>query len=118
MSYDISLCDAVTGEELELDEPHQMKGGTYALGGSTSAHLNITWNYGDRFRRVFGDEGIRTIYGTSGAESIPVLKEAAGKLGDEVDPDYWKSTDGNAKKAILQLIALATLRPDGVWRGD
>lgn len=30
MSYDISLTDPVTGETLELDAPHHMRGGTYA----------------------------------------------------------------------------------------
>ncbi len=32
MSYDISLVDPVTKETLELDAPHQIRGGTYALG--------------------------------------------------------------------------------------
>ena len=27
--------------------------------------LNVTYNYGAIFRRVLGDEGIRTIYGKS-----------------------------------------------------
>ena len=35
MSYDIDLCDPITKEVIELDEPHQMKGGTYVLGGTT-----------------------------------------------------------------------------------
>ena len=42
MSYDISLADPVTGETLELDAPHHMRGGTYEVGGSTRAHLNVT----------------------------------------------------------------------------
>jgi hypothetical protein len=29
--------------------------------------------------------------------------------------DYWKATEGNAKRALCQLVALAQLRPDGVW---
>jgi len=54
----------------------------------------------------------------SGAESIPVLKSAAEKLGDDVSDNYWEPTEGNAKTALLQLIALAQLRPDGIWAGD
>lgn len=54
----------------------------------------------------------------SGAESIPVLKKAVDNLGDETSPDYWESADGNVKKALLQLIAMAKLRPDGIWDGD
>lgn len=118
MSHDIYLVDPVSREPLELDEPHHMRGGTYAVGGTTQAHLNATYNYAEYFRRVLGDRGIRTIYGMTGAESIPVLESAAAKLGDDVSTDYWEATEGNAKRALLQLLALARMRPDGVWDGD
>lgn len=118
MSYDIDLCDPVTKRVIELDNIHDIRGGTYAMGGTTEASLNITYNYGKHFYRVMGENGIRSIYGMTGAESIPVLKEAISKLGDEVDPDYWKDTEGNAKKALYGLLAFAQLRPDGIWQGD
>lgn len=134
MSYDIELQDPVTKETLHLESPHYMRGGTYAVGGTTEAHLNVTYNYATHFRKVFGDAnaelskfdkifgggetGIRRIYGMTGAESIPVLSTAISQLGDDVDPDYWKPTEGNAKRALVQLLALAQMRPDGVWTGD
>lgn len=123
MSYDIALTCPVTGEILELDEPHQMKGGTYAIGGTRDAALNITYNYAEHFYRVFlevqySKKGIRSIYGLTGAESIPVLQACITRLKDDVDPDYWKPTEGNAKKALTQFLALAKMRPDGVWEGD
>ncbi len=134
MSYDIELVDPITRETLELDAPHHMRGGTYAAGGTTRAHLNVTYNYGDHYRRAFEpratteaeladwgrDEltGIRTIYGMTGAESLPVLDRAIAQLGDDVHPDYWKATEGNAKRALVQLRALAAMRPDGLWDGD
>lgn len=118
MSYDIELVDPITRKTLELDEPHHMRGGTYCVGGTTKAHLNATYNYAKHFYRVLGTGGIRTIYGMTGAESIPILKAAADQLGDDVDDDYWKGTEGNARRAILQLLALARMRPDGVWEGD
>lgn len=118
MSYDISLVDPVTREPLELDFAHHIRGGLYAVGGTTRAWLNITYNYGYMYYRVFGEKGIRTIYGMSGAESIPVIKAAMAQLGDDVDPDYWKDTEGNAKRALAGLLALAQLRPDGIWDGD
>jgi hypothetical protein len=134
MSYDIELTNPVTGGALQLDAPHHMRGGTYAVGGTTEAHLNVTYNYGEIFRRVMGDgnvvltdwhkmfgggeTGIRKLYGKTGAESIPILEQAIAQLGDDVDEDYWKPTEGNAKQALLQLLALAKMRPDGVWRGD
>lgn len=134
MSYDIELQDPVTKEVLQLDSPHHMRGGTYCVGGEIEASLNVTYNYAPHFRRVFGDDnveltqfeaifgggetGIRRLYGTSGANSIPVLEKAIAMLGDDVDDDYWKPTEGNAKRALVQLLALAKMRPDGVWAGD
>lgn len=73
---------------------------------------------GKHYYRVLGDKGIRTIYGMTGAESIPVLEAAAAKLSDEVSDDYWEATEGNAKRPLLQLAAMARMRPDGVWDGD
>lgn len=118
MSYDIELIDPVSKEVLQLDAPHQMRGGHYAIGGTTEASLNVTYNYSAHYYRTIGEEGIRTIYGMTGAESIPVLKDAASKLGDDKHDNYWKATEGNAKAALLALVSLAQLRPDGVWRGD
>ena len=118
MSYDINLCDPVTHDVLELDDPHDMRGGNYCVGGTTECWLNITYNYGPAFRKVLGEKGIRTIYGMTGAESIPVLEAAASRLADDATGNYWDATDGNAKRALLQLAALAKLRPDGVWDGD
>lgn len=118
MSYDIELMDPITERVIEFDEPHQMRGGTYVLGGTRVAELNITYNYGSHYRRVIGEKGIRTIYGMTGADSISVLQEAVAKLGDDVSDDYWQGTEGNAKRPLLQLIAMAMIRPDGVWAGD
>lgn len=118
MSYDIYLNDPVDGSTIVFDSPHQMRGGTYAMGGTSEAWLNVTYNYGKHYYRVFGEGGIRTIYGMTGAESIPVLKSAIDALGDDVSTDYWEATEGNAKRALCQLLAFAQMRPDGVWDGD
>lgn len=119
MSYDIDLVDPVTKDCLMLDTPHQMKGGTHCLGGSPEASLNVTDNYAKHYYRVFdGDKGIHTIYDMTGAESIPILEAAIAKLGDDVSENYWDATEGNAKRALCQLLALAKLRPDGIWQGD
>jgi len=139
LSYDISLCDPVTKETLELDAPHQIKGGTYAMGGTTEAWLNITWNNSRWYRMdsVFpkrnDQSGIRSIYGMTGAESIPVLKSAIAalensdqELSEEEQAEYkrqgttgyWIPTKANAIKPLYGLLAFAQMRPDGVWRGD
>lgn len=51
MSYDISLCDPVTHETLEVDDTHFVAGGTRTIGGTKELWLNITYNYGIHFRR-------------------------------------------------------------------
>jgi hypothetical protein len=118
MSYDISLIDPVTRKTLELDEPHHMRGGTYQVGGTRLAELNVTYNYARHFGVINEGDGIRAIYGMTGADSITLLEKAIASLADDVDPDYWKPTEGNAKRALCQLLSLAKMRPDGVWDGD
>ena len=140
MSYDIYLTDSVTREPIELEEAHYMRGGTYPLSGTTEAWLNITYNYADWYYRpgVFGEtyedsKGIRTIYGMTGAESIPVLKRAIEALESTTEDiseedrrnckrqgctGYWIPTRANAIRPLYQLLALAQMRPDGIWEGD
>ena len=66
-----------------------MRGGTFAVNGTTELWLNITYNYGQIYYRadVLGEHGIRAIYGLSGAESIPLLERAAAMLKDDVHPN-------------------------------
>jgi hypothetical protein len=118
MSYDIYLKDPDSGITIEMDSRHYLKGGNYALGGTTEAWLNVTYNYAKIFRRVLGDEGIRSIYDTTGQDSLPLLTKAIDQLGDDVHPDYWEPTEGNAKHALISLRTLAEMRPDGIWNGD
>jgi hypothetical protein len=124
MSYDLYLADPKTGKTLETKEKHQISGGTYAIGGSTKLSLNITWNYADHYYKAFGDEGIRSIYGTTGLESISIIADAIVKIGkdspdyDDSKDDYWTPSKANAVKALLNLILLATSGLDGLWQGD
>jgi len=119
MSYDIRLCDPITNKTIEFENRHYLTGGTYEVGGSHEAWLNVTYNYSPHFYRLIDVEnGIRAIYGMTGAQSIKILNEAVSKLGDDVCSNYWEPTEGNAKAALLKLIALAEMRPDGIWNGD
>ena len=177
MSYDIYLKDPVTNEVTEVPG-HLMIGGTYkadyhpetgtftpAL--NTEAHLNITYNYAPYYREVYPENGIRTIYGMSGADSIAVLEKIIEKIkakyyvderwittkrmeriyfdknknridlfdaihedidyeAEDIEVDiyegdvdnYWKVTAANAIRPLYKLIALAKMRPDGIWDGD
>ena len=120
MSYDISLCDPVTHKPLKADSTHFIAGGMRAMGGTKELWLNVTYNYSHFYYQpeVFGKNGIRSIYGKTGAESIPMLEKAISALGDDVDDsDYWHATEGNAKRALYGLLSFAKMRPDGVWDG-
>lgn len=115
MSYDIFLRDPVSKEVLHSKAPHFMQGGTYVVGGTDELWLNVTYNYGDIFCSVMGKDGIHIIEGKTGAQTIPIFKSAIAKLNDDVDDDYWKPTEGNAKRPLYQLLAFAEMRPDGIW---
>lgn len=117
MSYDIRL--EKDGKTVELSQKHDLKGGIYTVGGTTSAELNVTYNYAPHYYRIFGDKGIRTIYGMTAADSIPVLLSAIRQLKDEATADYWEASEGNARRALVNLVALAASAPvDSVWMGD
>mgnify|MGYP000875096509 CR=1 FL=1 len=118
MSYDIDLLDPVTKEIIQFENPHHIRGGTYAINGTTKASFNITYNYSSVFYRTMGEKGIRSIYGLSGANSISILKSAINQLSDDVDSDYWTCSEGNVKRALYGLLAFAEMRPDGIWDGD
>lgn len=117
MSYDVSLLDPVTHETLLTKTNHMMFGGTYEIGGTQELWLSVTYNYGAIYRKdnVFGEDGIKSIDGMTGAESISVLKKAIDALGNDVSSNYWDATEGNAKSALTKLLAMAQMRPDGIW---
>ena|SRR5208282_2402102 len=109
MSWDIELCDPVSGAPLDLGAVHQMSGGTICIGGTSLAELNVTYNYGKHFN-------FSALDGKTATESMDTLHEAANRLGNDVNADYWIPTEGNVKRAIKQLLAFAQLRPDGIWK--
>ena len=125
MSWDFDLCDPVTGKVLETEEKHGIKGGTYCVGGTTEMSLNITYNYSDIINEKMEELGIATdddyhsyayyLSGKTGAETIEPLKKLIASLKDDINDDYWESTEENAKRALCGLLAFAQLRPDGVW---
>ena len=122
MSYDITLNDRVTGETLEVENPHFITGGTYAICGTNELWLNITYNYSHYYReatdgdpRFAHDEitayysdgttgpvetkyGIRGIYGKSGAESIPMLKDMISRIEKKYKDDNGEWINTTRKK--------------------
>jgi hypothetical protein len=116
MSYDLYLRDKDTKEVCNLPCKQDIKGGTYALGGTDRAELNITYNYGKHWGKAFGEgKHLRDLDAVSGKDSLPILWQAINNLGDDVDEDYWKPTEGNVKAALRNMALLAAQCPDGIW---
>lgn len=138
MGWDVTLCEPGTKEAILFDHPHEMRGSTYAVGGTREAWLAITYNYSQWYRKkgVFPDTddedraGLNFIGGMSGSEAIPVLENAIRAL-ESMDEDltdkeieeiksrgctgYWMPSRKNAIKPLYQLLAMARMRPDGVF---
>ena len=116
MSYDIRL-------DCELEQPHNLQGGTYAVGGTTEPWLNVTYNYSHHFYRVMGEKGVRSIYGLTARQSVPVLLAAIDQLGTDTSDDYWQATEGNAREALCGLLTIAVAaiaegKGGAQWSGD
>ncbi len=107
MSWWVSLNDPATSSLVTVER--FTDGGTYAIGGSTEADLNVTYNYGRHF-------DFNALDGKKAADTIPVLEEAVQRLGTEQDADYWNPTPGNTGHACAILLAWARQHPDAVWR--
>jgi hypothetical protein len=106
-----ACCEAALRMPEKIEE-----GGTYCVGGTDACCLNITYNYSANFLNVGLGGLYEALDGKTGAETLPALQAALAALGPETDPDYWKATDGNARKALVQLAAFAEAHPAGVWR--
>ena len=126
MSYDINVLDPITKHVIEINDAHFLRGGTYKIGGSTELSLNITYNYSEFLHKVIQpkstpseyETGIRSLYGMTALEAIPILEAAISNLKDDFDNDYWKPTEGNTKCALNNLLTMCKMRPDAIIDGD
>jgi hypothetical protein len=107
MSWWISLQDE-QGEVVSV-EPFT-EGGTYALGGSTEAELNVTYNYGKHF--AFRDE----LDGKKASEVTALMETKIAELGTEQSADYWEASPGNVGHALATLLSWARRYPEAVFR--
>ena len=126
MSYDINLLDPISKEIIEINDAHFLRGGTYKMGGSKELTLNITYNYSEILRQVIQPEdtpseyktGIRSLYGMTALETIPILEVAISNLKDNVVNNCWQPTEGNVKRALNNLLTMCKMRPDTIIDGD
>ena len=124
MSYDISLVDPVTKEQLHSDVAHDMRGGTYQIGGTTELWLNVTGNYSRYYNEAtegdnrFAHEeisgynkdftpgplitlyGIQGIYGKTGAESIPMIKDMIDRIEQKYKTDNGEWVVGRRERKV------------------
>lgn len=112
MSYDIYFKDSVSGDTIELEAPHFMRGGTFPLDGTKELYFNITFNYDSNYKKH--DFRILDLNDKIAASMIPELKRVIGLLGDQTSDNYWKPIDGNAKQALITLLTMAQMRPDAI----
>ena len=115
MSYDLGLYYGDKPAELE----RHSEGGTYAIGGTTDAELNITYNYlAHYYKELDAEKGLRWLYGKTGGETVERLEKAVAALGVTRDENYWNPTEGNAGFALSILAAWAKQHPKAIWSGD
>lgn len=91
-------------------------GGTYVLGGTNQACLNITYNYSKFFYDTLdAEKGLRFLNGMTAENVTPLLEVSVLALGTERDNDYWKATEGNAGYALSILLKWAKQHPRGIF---
>ncbi len=105
MSYWISLHD----EQGNMPQVSGFEeGGTYCVGGSTEADLNVTYNYSKHFN-------FRDLHKQKAQDTIRLLADAVRELGTERDEDYWEPSPGNAGYACAVLLGWAKTHPACTW---
>jgi len=115
MSYDLGLY--INSEPVEVSLFKE--GGTYVLGGSDRAELNVTYNYGHWYYKCLSPrKGLRWLYGKKAKDCIKRLEKAVKALGTKRNNDYWKDTKGNAGYALNILLKWAKQYPNAVFSGD
>lgn len=107
MSYWIYLKDGGEDGATLPVESHE-EGGTYCLGGTPEAMINVTYNYAKHFT-------FRDLHLKKAKETEPALAAAVEKLGTKQDDDYWKPTEGNVGYCCKILLDWAKQHPEGVW---
>ena len=117
MSYDIVFLK--DGEVCKL--PFQTpRGGTYCIDpGYNEAKFNMTYNYckimtkhGLGVHRHDDDPKELFVFEEHKAAEIAVkLAEVIPQMKNDSEVDYWKSTEGNVKKALINLLTIAVAVP-------
>lgn len=85
------------------------EGGTFAVGGTNEAELNVTYNYSKHY-------SVKNLEGRKAKDTTKELEEKVKEFGVERDSDYWSATKGNVGYALSILLSWAKEHPDAIWR--
>lgn len=96
MGYSLWLEDKETGIICRRKKPEVDLGNMLCIGGSDLMEFNITYNYAPYYDKAvrFQENGIRTIYGMSGKDSLPLLNELIKDIKDRYTDENgnWSKT--------------------------
>lgn len=113
MSYSMYIINKKTSEPVRFPWKHLFHGSNMTVGGTDSAYMNVTYNYGKILRESLGGDGLKDFHGKNIRETLEPLKTAIASLGDEKpDDDYYAPTKGNVKLALQGLLSLNDLALD------
>jgi hypothetical protein len=95
-------------------------GSTICIDGTDTLSTNITYNYAPFFEKVFGENGIRSIYGISFNEAVRKLQHAEQifSSADKTDIKWvlkYEEPTEDEKKRIEQILHCKWERPSGYW---
>ena len=81
-------------------------GNMVCIGGTTELEFNITYNYSTYYYEAegFEKEGIRTIYGKTGKQSLPLLRKLSAQIMKKyfnASKNRWKQTIRHKKVAVV-----------------
>ncbi len=114
MSYDIDIIDREANEIVTLTNKHHLKGGTYPANGTNQLSFNITYNYSPNYAKH--DFSINDLNNKTIKETLATIRKVKNKLKGKPSDNYWEPSDGNAKKALQDLITMASFaKPKHVW---
>ncbi len=111
MSWDIYLID---GDDTTVGVDRHEEGGTYAMGGTHEANLNVTYNY-SQVTRLVDFHFKKDLDGMVAGDTIKELERVVAKLGTTQSNDYWAPTPGNAGHAVNTLLGWARQHPTAKW---
>jgi len=112
MSWWVSL--EQDGKPVEVER--HWEGGTFTVGGSTLAEINITYNYGFFYRHCLHPDGLWWLDGKRARDCVGRLEAAIKELGASRYRDYWTPTPSNAGFALSILLAWAKEHPEATFR--